>query len=413
MTQNNKNLTVLTPAERAAYYDVPDFNEEQHYEFLTLSQSELDLVISRNSWSTRVYCCLQMAYFKSVNLFFKVNWSEINHKTIAFIFEQYFFDQNIKLVKITDYEHYTQCTAITEFYGFKSWQSSFSDVLLEKACELIKLNINPQFIALELLNYLKQQRIMRPQYTTLQSIVITTINSEKSRINKLLNEQISSEECKLILTLISNDSTLSQLSAIKQDAKDFKPRMLLQECRKLDVMQQIYLLAQRILPSLAISKNNIANYGALIHFYSAHDLRERITAEQSYLYILCYIHHRFQLIADNLVIALCYHQRHAAEKVSEIKKLAIATYAIAQNTNMNHMKQLVKFYVDESLADDLYFGEIRQKAFTVLDKQAIIKYITDNPESSDETLHWQSVDQLGVTREFGNYCTLRNYPILS
>ena len=67
-----EHLEVLTQAEQAAYYEVPDFNETQHYEFLTLDQSELDLVMSRSSWSARVHCCLQIAYFKAVNLFFKV-----------------------------------------------------------------------------------------------------------------------------------------------------------------------------------------------------------------------------------------------------------------------------------------------------------------------------------------------------
>ncbi|MCE3269055.1 MAG: Tn3 family transposase [Burkholderiales bacterium] len=284
MAQDNKNLSILTQAEQAAFYEAPDFNEEQRYEFLTLTPDELELAMSRKSWSAKVNCCLQIAYFKSVNLFFKVDPNEMDDKTIAFILEQYFFDQNIKLSKITDYEYYTQCAAIASLYDFQMWQSKSSEqLLLNKAHELARVNINQQFIALELLSYLKQQKIIRPQYTTIQSTVITAINSEKSRINKLIMEQITPKEAKLILALISNENTLSELAAMKQDAKDFKPRMLLQECRKLNVMQPIYLIAQKILSNLSLSKNNINNYGALIYYYSIHDLRNRIKVEQSYL----------------------------------------------------------------------------------------------------------------------------------
>lgn len=290
----NEHLEVLSTAGQAAYYEPPDFNEEQHYEFLTLNQNELDLVMSRGSWSARVYCCLQMAYFKAVNLFFKVTWSEVGNKTVSFILEQYFYDQKIKLSKITTYEYYTQCTAIAELYGFRMWESQFRDTLLNKTNELVKLNVNQQFIALELLTYLKQQKIIRPQYTTLQGIIITAINSEKFRISNLLIDQITPEESKLILALVSNESTLSELAAIKQDAKDFKPRMLIQECRKLNIMHPIYRLAKRVLPELSISKNNVNNYGTFIHYYSAYDLRQHIKVEQSYLYILCYIHQRFR-----------------------------------------------------------------------------------------------------------------------
>jgi TnpA family transposase len=403
-----EHLEVLTQAEQAAYYEVPDFNETQHYEFLTLDQSELDLVMSRSSWSARVHCCLQIAYFKAVNLFFKVTWSEVSNKTIKFILEQYFYDQSIKLSKITDYEYYTQCAAIARLCGFQMWESQFSDSLLNKANELAKLNINQQFIALELLTYLKQQKIIRPQYTTLQSLIIIAINSEKSRINKLLMEQITPEESRLILALISNESTLSELAAIKQDAKDFKPRILIQECRKLNIMRPIYQIAKRILPDLLVSKNNINNYGAFIHYYSAHDLRKRIKIEQTYLYILCYIHHRFQQVVDNLIIAFCYHLRHAQDKVNTIKKLAIAANAIEQNASMDSLKRLVKFYVDESLPDDLRFGEIRQKAFNILDKQAIINCVTENSAAADDLLYWKSVDQVAVYLKSNLRCLIQS-----
>lgn len=403
-----EHLEVLTPAERAAYYETPDFNEEQHYEFLTLSQSELDLVMSRGSWSARVYCCLQIAYFKAVNLFFKVTWNEVSNKTVSFILEQYFYDQKIKLSKITDYEYYTQCTAIAELYGFRMWESLFSDPLLDKANELVKLNVNQQFIALELLTYLKQQKIIRPQYTTLQSIVITAVNTEKSRINNLLIEQITPEESKLILALVSNESTLSELAAIKQDAKDFKPRMLIQECRKLNIMRPIYQIATRILPGLSVSKNNITNYGAFIHYYSAHDLRKRIKVGQTYLYILCYIHHRCQQIVDNLIIAFAYHQRHAQDKVGELNKLATAANAIQQSASMDYMKQLVKFYVDESLSNELSFGDVRQKAFNILDKQAILKYITENSSAVEAMVYWESVDKVSTYLKSNIRCLVQN-----
>ena len=408
MAPNNKNLTVLTLAEQAAYYEAPDFNEEQHYEFLILSQNELNLVMSRGSWSARVYCCLQIAYFKAVNLFFKITWDEVSNKTVSFILEQYFYNQKIKLSKITDYEYYTQCTAIAELYGFQMWDSQFSDLLLNKANELAKLNINQQFIALELLTYLKQQQIIRPQYTSLQSIVITAINSERSRINNLLIEQITTDEGKLILALVSNENALSELAAIKQDAKDFKPRMLLQECRKLNIMRPIYQIAKRILPSLTVSKNNINNYGEFIHYYSAHDLRKRLKTGQTYLYILCYIHHRFQQIIDNLILAFGYHQRHAQDKVSEINKLAIAANAIEQNASMDYMKQLVKFYVDESLSDELSFGNVRQKAFNILDKQAIIKYVTKSASTVDDMIYWESVDKVATYLKSNVRCLIQN-----
>ncbi|MBP9742992.1 MAG: hypothetical protein KBD37_06515, partial [Burkholderiales bacterium] len=210
------------------------------------------------------------------------------------------------------------------------------------------------------------------------------------------------------MALVSNENTLSELAAIKQDAKNFRPRMLTQECRKLNIMRPIYQIAKRILPSLLVSKNNINNYGAFIHYYSAHDLRKRIKVGQTYLYILCYIHHRYQQIVDNLIIAFGYHQRYAQGKVGEISKLATATNAIEQNASMDYMKQLVKFYVDESLSDELSFGDVRQKAFNILDKQAIIKCITGNSSTVDNMIYWESVDKVATYLKSNIRCLIQN-----
>lgn len=120
------------------------------------------------------------------------------------------------------------------------------------------------------------------------------------------------------------------------------------------------------------------------------------------------LHHRFQQIVDNLIMAFYYHQRHAKEKVNEINKMAISAYAIEQNASINHMKQLVKFYVDETLPDELIFGEIRQKAFNVLDKQAIIKCVTENSAGIDEILQWKSVDQIAVYLKSNLRCLIQN-----
>ena len=77
------------------------------------------------------------------------------------------------------------------------------------------------------------------------------------------------------------------------------------------------------------------------------------------------------------------------------------------------MKQLVKFYVDESLSDELSFGDIRQKAFNILDKQAIIKCITEDSSAVDNMIYWVSVDKVATYLKSNIRCLIQNLEFFS
>jgi len=52
MTSKNKLLTILSDAEQFALYDLPDFDDGQRLEFLSLHEAELALACRRPSLVT-------------------------------------------------------------------------------------------------------------------------------------------------------------------------------------------------------------------------------------------------------------------------------------------------------------------------------------------------------------------------
>jgi len=60
--RKDKRLSVLTDAEKFALYGLPDFDESQQLEFLSLSTSELELATNRPGLQAQVYCILQIGY---------------------------------------------------------------------------------------------------------------------------------------------------------------------------------------------------------------------------------------------------------------------------------------------------------------------------------------------------------------
>ena len=55
MRAANKQLTLLSEAERSALYEPPDFDYEQRLKYLTLTDQELQVALNRQSLSAKIH----------------------------------------------------------------------------------------------------------------------------------------------------------------------------------------------------------------------------------------------------------------------------------------------------------------------------------------------------------------------
>ena len=401
MSAINERLTILSQAEQSALYDLPDFDDDQRANYLRLTHTEYELMKSRSLISSQVYCALQIGYFKAKYFFFRFSWDEIPTADIQFVLQKYFSEEKFNQQRITKYEYYLQCSKISLLFGYQLWQQRFESALNEKATQVISRDINPQFITLQLIDFLQTEKIVRPRYTTLQTVVRNSLSLERNRLKNIINSTMQDEEKSALKTLLSKSDTLLGLAAIKQDAKDFKARMMATEREKLEIAKPFYKIAKEILPKLNLSKQNINYYGSLINYYTIHDLRERIQAEQTYLYLLCYIWQRYCQFNDNLVDAFCYHFRQFYQKIKNKAREEFSEHLRDQNDQLIVMKQLVRFYVDKSIPDDSCFGDVREKAFTIMSEDNLIQAIsqTDKPIREID-FRWKMVDRFAQQIKF-------------
>jgi len=77
LAAKSERLTILSEAEQFALYGLPDFDDGQRLDYLSLSESELVLANSRPSLCAKVYCALQIGYFKAKHAFFRFTWEEV------------------------------------------------------------------------------------------------------------------------------------------------------------------------------------------------------------------------------------------------------------------------------------------------------------------------------------------------
>src|ERR1035441_3900728 len=123
--------------------------------------------------------------------------------------------------------------------------------------------------------------------------------------------------------LLVRENTLSELAAIKQDAKHFGYQMMVMERQKRATLEPLYRLAKALLPKLDISQQNLNYYASLANYYTIYELR-RLKAGQAYLYLLCYAWQRYRQLSDNLVSALGYQMKKLEEETKEVSERQFA-----------------------------------------------------------------------------------------
>ena len=187
---------------------------------------------------------------------------------------------------------------------------------MQQATQIVRRDVTPGFIVAELIGCLKEHKIVRPGYTTLQTLISEALSAERRRLGGLLADMLDDAARKALAQLVAHDDTLSELAALKQDAKNFKWRQMAAEREKRVKLEPLYLIARTLLPKLAVSQRNLHYYASLANFYTVYDLR-RLKTEQTHLYLLCYAWQRYRQLTDNLVDALSYHMKQVEDESKE------------------------------------------------------------------------------------------------
>ena len=397
MRASNQRLTILSEAERAALYEIPDFDDVQRSTYLNLTPEEQVLMRSRDPLAAKVHCAIQIGYFKAKHKFFTFKWKEVQ-EDIDFIMQEYFPDQLFHPTTISKHQYYAQCQVITEHFGYQSWSTKFEPLLTEQAEQILRRDVSPQFIVIELLAFLQKKKIFRPGYTTLQVIVSKVINAERTRLGHILQENLTAENKSELQKLLSEKEaeTLSGLADLKQDTKDFKSRMISAEREKQLSIKPLFQLAKLILPKLNLSQQNIHYYASLIDYYDIYELR-KLKPEQTWLYLLCYLSQRYLHLNDNLIDAFCMHLKQFEAELKEAAKVAYSDYAVSKQTDNFIMRKLSRLFINKEFRNNITFGRVRKQVFkTIISEKELLEKLPDeNEEELQPTdFYWKLVDSL-------------------
>ena len=191
--------------------DYPISTMGKRSDYLALSPEELALASGRPGLHSQIYCALQIGYFKAKRAFFHFTWDDVR-EDCGFVLTRYFNGRRFQARAISKRERYAQRAMIAELFGYRLWSATFSPQLAQRIAQIIRRDVTPGFIVAELIAYLNEHKIVRPGYTTLQTLIGEALSAERRRLGDLLAAALDEPARNAFAQLLLREETLSGIS---------------------------------------------------------------------------------------------------------------------------------------------------------------------------------------------------------
>jgi hypothetical protein len=362
-------LKILEDQEIEELYGRPRFNHDERMYFFGLTPEERALADGHYNLASRVLFILQVGYFKAKTLFFAFELDDVQEDVRPILQQHYphFHDAVLAAASLKQTRH-TQQRKILDLYGYRACNADERAALMEKAGQIVRISVKPIFVFRNLLQYLENRRIVVPGYSFLQDAVSQALADERARLTAILEGRLDQATLKALDALYVVRDGMYAITPLKRDPKDFSLREMKREIARSQSLETLYRAAKALLPQLDISNDSVAYYAALVDYYTVQKLQQ-LPAGMARLYLLCFLLQRYQKINDNLVNALIYHVRKVNATAKACMEQQVLALQREGSESIERIGQILNLFLDEGIADSVSFGEIKRRAFAILERE--------------------------------------------
>ena len=395
MNPTDKRLRILSQGEIEDLYGRPRFTHEERIEYFALSPTEKALTEQLHSTKSKVYCTLQLGYFKARHRFFVFRLTDAE-EDVKYITEQYFPNFQFTKSGIAKVTRLKQQRLILDLYHYRNCGVRERKLLETKARQAARVDGKPIYIFRELIHYLEEQRIISPGYSSMQDTVGQALTYEENRLVAILRHHLQELDIEAFNHLLEDSPGLHEITQLKREPKDFSSKEMKRELNRGEKIRHLYDLSQQLLPALQISNESIRYYASLVTYYSVFRLK-RFDPWIVYIYLLCFVHHRYQKLHDNLIGSLIYNVRRYTDDAKNTAKDKVYEYRTEGNENLPKAGYVLKLFTDDSIAKQATFEEVRVKAFELLERDKLdstADHLVANAKFDETAFQWEHLDDL-------------------
>ena len=365
--QSSKRLHILSANEIAALYEPPRFTVEEQAQFFSLSARERALLQKCHTFASRMIFILQLGYFKAMQQFFVFKLAEVI-EDITWIRQNHFPDRELPTSTVAKGTRLKHQAAILQLFDYRLCGDPERQQLASKAEQVARISSKPVFVLHELFHLLANQRIVAPGYTVLQDIVSNALADEQQRLGRIIRNHLTASDIEALERLLTKPRGLHEITRLKKEPKDFGSNEMKREIARGEQIATLHDLAHRVLPRMEISSESIKYYASLVGYYSVYRLR-RFDRQVTFIYLLCFVYHRYQQMHDNLINCLIYQVRQYNETARQVAKERVAAYRAEQAGNFAKAGRVLRLFTDETIPAETPFGDVQAMAFKIVKRQ--------------------------------------------
>jgi TnpA family transposase len=391
-----KRLKILGEDEIDAIYGRPRFIHEDRIHYFSLAQPEKELLCAFRSVKSRAYFVLQLGYFKIKHLFFTFDLHEVE-ADLQYVLKQHFDHREIDdLSAIDKATRLKQQRLILELFNYRSCDAKARRQLVTKARRAATVSGKPIYLFRELMHSLAEQHIVLPGYSRMQEIIGQALNYEQNRLIELMRDHLTPPDIEALQRLLADSPGLYEITQLKREPRDFSAGEIKREIRRGEQIRPLYRLAQHVLPVLRISNESVKYYASLIGYYSVYKLK-RLNPRLVYVYLLCFVTHRYQRLHDNLINSLLYNVRRYGDNAKSVAKEKVYECHVESNQNLKKAGRVLKLFTNDSIKADTPFQDVQNTAFAILERRklaVVAAQIATHAKFDETAFQWEHIDAL-------------------
>lgn len=391
-----KRIKILGDDEIDAIYGLPRFTGEEREQYFALSPSEKSVLDQLHSIKSKIFFILQAGYFKARRMFFVFDPGE-REEDVRYIQEQYFPEFQITNLMVSKKTRLKQQRMILTLFDYRNCDAATRLKLKNRARSAARVCGKPVYILREVLRDLEEQRVVVPGYTFLQETVGKALTFEQNRMVDILRNHLTASNTDHLDALLENTSGLHEITCLKKEPRDFTVTEIRNEIARGKQMCELYGISKKVLQRLEISNESIKYYASLVSYYSVYRLK-RFDPWVVYIYLLCFVHHRYQRHHDNLLVSLIYYVRKFVDATKAAAKERVYEHRVETNRDMKKAAQVLNLFIDGSIGKNVPFSEFQEKAFLILDREKmeqVADHIAAKAGFNEKAFQWDHIDRLG------------------
>ena len=327
-----KRLKILEADEIEAVYGLPVFDDEDRAFYFALSPPERAILSQLHGMKSSICYMLQLGYFKARQQFFVFGLQQVA-ADVQYVQRAYFPDATLVDLDITKVTRLKQQSLILELLQYRVCGQEERQQMRLKAQQMAQISSRPVYVFRELMAYLSRQRLIAPGYTIMQEMIGDVLQREKERLIAIAKSYLTNAAVAALNNLSANPRGLYEITRIKREPKDFSIKEIKEEIQRGEQIKSLYAVAQTVLPRLDISNESIKYYASLINYYSVFQMNQ-LEKNLAHIYLLCFVHYRYQRLNDNLINCFIYRVRQLLDEAKNVAKEHVYQYRLEHNRNL-------------------------------------------------------------------------------